>query len=700
MAALNLVTELYVNGAWTSYAAYSAQGWSAQIGPDPESGTTPNKLEFALANDDLSMDPTNATSALYGKIGRNTPARIRIDGDIITVGESSVWKPDRSIEHVPGAGVGLSMIRMTAEGLLRRLGRWEDPLDSPLRRRNSSYSSLIGYWPLEDASGATSLAQVVTGGPENGRISGTINLAADNGAGGSDKTLTIGSGGQIDGSFRPTAISGWQVSFSAKLATAPSGAGFNVLFSTTDTLGRTWTWQASNTNLRMQINADDGTLIKQTDVAYGSLALTQWIRYRLKVSVSGGTVTFEPAWFIQDGSVLTGFTDTFASSSTGQPRSWRVAWNAYTDSASYGHVFAVSDPTIDLLSTVDVDAFDGFLGETAGDRFQRLMTEAGLIWWISGTSSRSALMGRQKPARLLDLLEECATTDGGLLFDDPVDDTGRCRLTFRLYNDMINRTPALALTYGTDIVPPLDKSIDDVGVANDVTINNLDGTTQHDELTTGRLSTQPPPSGVGRYKRTVDVNAAYPWAQLPDLARFALRAGTIDHPRYPAVVVDLLKLPGYRATINAMRPGDWITLTGVEPDPVTLMVIQIQRAGDAVRDTATLRCIPADPYMVGKYDDVARYDSGSTTLKTSVSSSATSLTFRTTEVGDLWSTTSTPYVVTIAGQTNTVTAMGAAALVSGAYDQVATVTRGTNGVTKALTAGDEIHIATPGRWAL
>jgi hypothetical protein len=78
---------------------------------------------------------------------------------------------------------------------------------------------------------------------------------------------------------------------------------------------------------------------------------------------------------------------------------------------------------------------------------------------------------------------------------------------------------------------------------------------------------------------------------------------------------------------------------------------------------------------------------------------ATAVTFTTGNSDETWSTT-TPYDVMIAGQRNTVTAMGAAALVGGSYDQAATLTRGVNGVTKALAAGEPIHVANPMRYAL
>jgi hypothetical protein len=561
-----------------------------------------------------------------------------------------------------------------------------------MRRQIGSYASLSGYWPLEDPSGALTLAQTVTG-VRSGSFSGTVSLAADPGAGGSDKTLTIGGDGQISGVFRTPAGNGYQVCWSTQLDTAPAGATYGTLFSFTDTLGRTYFMQANATTHRFIVLDADGNTLDSTVI--GTVPLTEWTRYRIRVTVSGSTVTYEPAWYTQDASTAWGVTSTFAGTATGRPKTWATAGNTVSNGAAYGHVFAVTDTALDLLSGDARRAFDGYLGERAAVRYSRLMGELGLTGYTGGTAGKSAPMGRQKPGKILDLLTECQVTDGGLIYDEPTD----IALMFRVNSNLINQTPVLNLTYGVDVAAPLRKTVDDVGVANDITLTNWDGSQVRVERTAGRLSTAPPPAGVGRYKKPLDASLA-DVSQLDDRANWELANGTIDRPRYQAVVVDLLAFPGYRPAVTAMRPGDLITLTGLEPDPVTLRVMTIERAGDAVRDTATFTCLPADVWLTGIYDNtVRRADSRSTTLGGAVTSSATALTFSTTDQGDVWSTTSVPYDVVIAGQRNRVTVMTAPSG-AGPYLQTATVTRAVNGVPKALAAGEPIHVYQPARYAL
>jgi hypothetical protein len=694
--ALNLQVQLFVSGAWTTYPAYSEEGWTARIGPDLQSGPQPNMLSLTLNNDDLSMDPSNVASPLYGLIGRNTPMRVLINTIALFYTEASSWKPERTIEHVPSANTGRASINVTGEGMLRRIGKWDDELDSPMARQTLGYSQLLGYWPLEDDNGAQWLAQRVTASAAKpATYTGTVTLAGDAGAGGSDNVLTIGADGFVSGMFAGAGGNGFQIVFAAKLAAAPASATYETLLQFTDHLNRVWRWRANNTNFLVEITDTDAvTILASLGASYGATLLTKWIRYRLRVTVSGGTVTFEPAWYPQDNPTISGYTGTFASTATGRPRTWQILGNPWTDGAAFGHVFATNDTVTDLTTAVATAAFNGNINERAAYRWARLMGEQGLTAYVNGDPSKSTPMGRQKPGKLIDLLTECVTTEAGIMYDEPLD----IAVTFRTYGDLINQAVSLALTYGTDVAPPLTKKIDDVITANDMTGSNADGTEIHLEQTTGRISTSPPPAGVGRVKGKVDTNTASISA-LTDRTNLELALGTQDRPRYEAVTIDLLANPGLRNAVNGLRPGHIITITGLESDVVTLRVINIEVSGGAVEHRAVLNCVPGEIWQPGKYTTVGRADSKSTTLKTTVTSGATALTFRTTDILDVWSTAGVPYDVVIAGQRNTVTAMGAAALVAGAYDQAATVTRAVNGVVKALTAGAEIHVADRARYA-
>lgn len=679
--ALALTTELYVDGAWTTYTSLEGSGWSTRIGPDPDSGTQPNRITFTLDNNDGSKDPTNVSSALYGKIGQNTPARIRIGGTTLTQAEASSWQPDRDLALVPGS-VGRAWVDVAAAGLLQRLGRWEDPLDSPMVRQTNSYTSLIGHMPLEDASGASGLTQLVDG-VRPGFYYRTVTLAGDDGAGGSGPCVLLGSDGQIGGFFATPAGNGYQIMIAAKLPAVPSSSTNQPIFQWADTLGRTWRWLVNNTQFTWDCTADDGTVLTNVAASFTTTPPNQWIRYRVKVTVSGSTLTYEPAWFVQDASIVTGTSATFSSTSTGRPRGWSANGSAWTDGAAYAGMAAVTDTSLDLIGTYNAYAsFNGYLGERASSRFIRIMNELGLTGYIGGVSATSVPMGRQKPAKALDLIEECVRTEAGIMYDEPTD----IAIMFRVNSNLINQTPVLALTFGVDIFPPFRKVIGDVNVANDITATNWDGTEAHLEATSGGKSTQPPPAGVGRYRKTLALSNAYT-PQLVDRTTWELFEGTIDRPRYQQITLYLHALAGsYRTAVNAMRPGDIVSIAAVEPDTVYLRVITIGRSGDGIEDVAVLTCLPADNWMTGEYDDTTyRLDSSSSVIVNAPAAGATSLKIGTAIPGDAWDTTTTPYDIIVSGERITVTAMGAATgsteIVSGAFDSAPDVAAwgGTNG---------------------
>jgi hypothetical protein len=696
MASLPLSFQLFYDGVWNVLNGYAQEGWETQVGPDADSGLQPNKIDFTLASDNLVMDPTYAPGSLYGKIGRNTPARVQISATTLTWGEASSWKPERTPEHVPGVR-GRSWVGITAEGVLRRLGRWDDPIDSPLRRQISGYASLLGYWPLEDPTGSARLAQLVPT-VEAGTYSGTVSLAGDPGAGGSDSVLTVSASSTVFGAFRSPSGNGYQISFAVRLNVLPGSGTYGTIFAYTDSAGRTYSWQVNNVSYRTVVQDADGTVLDSSVIA--AQPILAWARMRIKVTVSGSTVTYEPAWYTQDDTTgPSGITATFSGTTTGRPRTWVIPGNAYTDGAAYGHVFAVTDTSLDIVGTTSDArlAFDGYKGERAGWRFYRLLGEVGITRYVVGATT-SAPMGRQKPGRIIDLLAECAATEAAVVYDEPLD----IAVTMRCFTDLINRTAALALTVGTDVGVPLQKDITDTGVVNDITVANRDGTEVRLQRTSGRLSISPPPAGVGAYKKSVDVNLSDPTRALTNRAEFALAEGTVDRARYRQVRIDLLANPSLRAACTALRPGDFITITGAEPDTIWLRVLTINRAGGAVEDSCTLTTVPADPYITGVYDATARrQDSASTTLAAGATSSATSLSLTTANQFDVWSTTSLPYDMIIAGERVRVTAMTAAAGTAGVgpFTQTATVTRSINGVVKAQLVNAEVRTFDPARYA-
>jgi hypothetical protein len=665
-------------GVFTTKTAFIEEGITATIGPDPDSGTAPSKLELTWDNSDLSIDPSNVLSPLYGLIGRYTPVRLQVGGTTLVNVEAQDWAPDRSLSHTVSPARGRSWTAFTGYGLLERLRGWKEPLRSPMYQQISSYPTLLGYWPLE---GTGALLNNVTTGPDAAAV-GTVTYGGDEGPAGGDVAVALGSDGAMSGRFLRGSGNGYQVCWTAQMPNLLA-AGYLTLMTYVTTDGVRVEWQVNNSSWNWVVTAPDGTVLISTNSLFGAgVSPLAWTRYRMKVTWSAGTVTMEPAWYPENGSVFYGTTFTYAFGGTGRPQTWSVTPNTYTNGAAYEHLFAITDTTFDIIGTYAAFAvMNGYSGEVAATRWLRLLSQVGFTGSILGNVADTVAMGPQKPGLLFDLLELCVRTDGALQYDDP---SAPQLLTFKTRMYRYGQTSKLNLTYGNGqhVAPPLQKIIGSSGIANRITVSNASGASATASLTTGAMSVQNPPAGIGEVRNEVAVNYQAD-ALIDDRAAWELRLQTLDRPRYRAVTVDLLANPSLITACNALRPGDLITLAGVEPDPVLLHVLQIVHTVNHTTRTCVLKCVPGELWNSGVYG-TARYSVRNSSVNTTMTTTSTSLAVLLTDPKDTWSQTATGYDLVVLGERMTVTGAFSAPV---AGVQTATVTRSVNGVVRTHTGG-------------
>lgn len=699
MVAHTVTPSIFYSGSFNAIASdvMNEEGITVQCGYADEGQARPSKITWRFNDLSGAYDVSNPLSPLYGITARNMACALSCDGAVRGVGEASSFAPDQDPEFVIGPPQrGRRWVDLQAQGVLRRIGQWSKPLRSAMYRYISTYPDLIGYWPLEDDRNATAPSNAFPGGLPG--VSAGVTFSDDDGPGGSSSVATIVTGGRLTGAFPATVstTAGWQVAWSVKGA-ALATASILPMMTVYASNGYVYEIAISDTLIRMQVTDRDGVIVDTGLSGYGTGILwTNWLTFRLKVTITAGTVKGELGWFSQDGSILFGITQFYAGT-LGRPLSWRISGNVNNNDGAYGHVFGITGGTTDLLSGNALTAFDGFLDESAFNRFARLLLEEGLTYSIIGTAGDTKLMGRQRPDTMQNLLREVQDTEDAYIYDT----LNQVGLTFRTRVSRYNQTPALALTFPGHVVVPMPKVIDDLGSGNVVTASQRDGGEATASLLTGPMSVSTTPPGIGEYKRQVDVNVNRE-SELPLLAGWWLSRGTVPGPRFPTVTIDLDLNPGLTAQAAAVRPGDLITVTGRTPDMLQLIVIGIDEKIFTHRRTITFTCIPGDVFTVGTWDSASkRLDSASTTLNAGVAAGAVALVFKTTDLNDVWALTGagTPYDVIMGGERMTVTAMGA---VSGAgpYLQTATVTRAVNGIAKAQLINEPIHVFAPFRWAL
>lgn len=627
-----------------------------------------------------TVDPTGAFAVVHPTLPGPVAA-----GALVYVGSVAMW-------DVRGPSVrGNRWVDVTVAGPLTRVGRWRDPLASPLftQIQGAYATTLRGYWPLEDLSGATSLFNVSHSGKP-----GAMNLvrpASGDGPEGSGQVVELSAGGSM--SFPVASMSttaGYQLAFAAR---TPGVDGTNRdVFVWKDTAARTYRWRASTTGYGLHVATSDGTVLLDESYAAGEPDATagQWVYTRVKVRQNGGNVQIEPSWYAERAENFWGVTTSYAGS-VGAPTALAVPSGTQTEGGNFAHVFVVTGVADDLESGDFTDAFRGYRGDLTTERFTRLCASRGLSYQVRGTTRTT--MGPQPLVTFLDLLKEIRATERGLIFDR-ASNTGVILAT-RDYLYEQAATPVLELTYPRDVSGTLQEVASGADLFNLVTAKNRGGSQAVAELTSGRYGTQNPPTGSGRLDKTVDVNLASD-GDLADAAGWWLAFYTQAGPRFDTIVVDLDAHPELATACNTAEPGQFIRLSGRTPDPLLLMIISTAQSTHRARNVFTFGVVAGAVFNVGVYDDAAsRYDSATTTLAEDLDATETAVDIRTTNYHDRWSTTAVPYDWTVAGERMTVTAMTTATYASGYWTQTATVERSANGVIKAQTTGAQVGLADP-----
>lgn len=705
----DIAVELFYDGAWHDLAinndVLAEQPIVIQRGDGDESAAPrPSSITLRLANDDDMYRTSNPESPLYGKAGVNTPLRVLIKGVSRGIGETSSWKVGQSHDFRRTPRRGKAWVDIEANGLLQRVNQWSKPITSTMIKGMLSFgSSLLGVWPLEDESGSTILSQLVAGGT-SGTFTDSVTLGDSERPGGSARSVLLNStGGKIAGAFISSSASGWQISFACKLPAIPGSATYQEIFSWFDSAGRRWTWEVNNTTYGWTVYDDDGvTVLESLASSFGTgREPNQWVRFRMRTTVSGSTVTYEPAWYAEGTSDEVGVTGSFTGTTTGHLTTWTALANTYNAGAWYTGVFGVDDVTQSIFTDSVIEDFNGHAGETAGNRFVRILAELGLSSATNGDLDASTAMGVESADTLPNLLREIRDTDDAILFESK----SVINLVLTCRNFRYNLDPALTLNADSDPsgMPSLPTEVtDDLPIHNIVTANQRDGGEFTAEDSTSSMGTQDPPDGRGEYRQTVDVNVDDEVAGLPQQANWWLRRGTVDLPRFPQVVVNLASLsPTKIVEVEAVTIGSVIEITNYREYTIRLHVVGYTETVGTHSRMITYTCAPDQQFVVGEYDStISRYDARTTTLSTSAGIGVTTLTLSMTD-DEAWSSTSA-YDLLISGELIGVPIGGMATRTGmlGAYTQVLTgAVRSKNGIRKTLPSGAPVHVSTPGRYA-
>jgi hypothetical protein len=631
-------------------------------------------------------------------------ARIGSDGYRFH-GEVSEW-PVRW--DVSGTDV---TVPIQASGIMRRLGAAGD-VPSPLRRYVDALPGVLSYFPMEDGSDATTPGSAAVNAPA--AVAYDVTFGSESDLPASDGAVTFNSAtSSIKAAVLSTANTGFvNLTMLFKLGTTPGTLFELARVNATGTV-RVVTISVSSTVFTLDLYGTAGTLLNTHSGAWGGLVdPTQWMALHIALSQTApGTITWA-YYYHQVGSTLIYGPDGTISGTVGRAIGFEIGAAAGKAQAKFAHVVATSQ-AVPFVGQGLKTAVAAFAGESVIARMDRLCTDAGIPFRTIRpglVSDTTVTMGAQSRGNTLDLLQEAADADGGILFE-PRDHFGLCYRTRTAVENQGRAGNALDLDY-TNLAGDLSPTDDDKDVANDVTVKRTQGGSARVVQETGPLNVQDPgtdPDAVGRYAVTIDL-PVHDDASLPDIASHRLMIGTWDEARYPVV-----KVEGRASVVDStlfakvlrLDVGDRLTIDGLPawlpPDQIAQLAQGLREEFSPHRWGFDLNASPAGPYDVGVWDDTdetgveaSRYDtdqsttSGAITTGTNTSLSVAAAQLWTTTAGDF------PFDINLLGARVRVTNITGAS-----SPQTFTIsTTVVNGVNKSIASGTPVRLWKPARYGL
>ncbi|WP_405543942.1 hypothetical protein OG478_22810 [Streptomyces phaeochromogenes] len=534
------------------------------------------------------------------------------------------WSPSEKAVWTP----------VQASGIVRRLGQGSKPLDSTLRRRIPS-GNPDAYWPFEEDTNASRAYSPITG-VSPAAVTGVEWAAVDTLP--SSKALPrLTAAATLSAIVPDTASDGqWQVEFVYNADDkAPSSAVPHaevISISTTGTIRR-WVIGMRAGNVRIWGFDASGTDIIFRSINVGGDVFHGWVRMRIWARDNGdGTLGYFVIF--QDVGGDAGGLGGTETGTAGRVTAVTANWGALTEGWAFGHLSVLPTANSSLYTGSD----DAYSGETAWERLRRLAGEQGVPMARVAGELTPERVGPQRVARLLEVFQDAADADGGLLLEDRT----RLGLVYRDRSSMYTQEPALTLVYKTPpLAPPLEPDDDADVTRNDRTVKRDGGSEARAILREGRLSVQDPPDGIGLYDDSFTLSLADD-TQAEPIAYWLLHLGTYDGARYPAVTIRLHRAPDQIPQVLKVREGDLIRIKDlpgfVAFGDVDLIVMGWKETVKPRTWERTFTCEPGGPWNTAVADHTVYGKAGTdgSRLAAAVTADATSLPVRATAVGLPW----------------------------------------------------------------
>jgi hypothetical protein len=588
---------------------------------------------------------------------------------------------------------------LEASGIMRRLTQGATVEGSVMYRASlRDTSGLVAYWPLEDPAGSQRAASA-TDNTLGLSYTGTPEFATYEGFVASNPIMRL-NGAQFNGSVPNYTVgneSQWHF-----LMNVPSGGAEDgqvvLMWYTTGSVRRWEVFYGTGGTLGLRAFDSGGTQLFTTGaVAFAVNGLDLLVAVELTqngADIDYALATLEPGESsgLQTSGTLT--TDT-----VGKVGQFQISPSGGIDAISIGHLTFQNDVTsLFELGT----QLNGWKGETAGRRIERLCSEESITFTAIGDIDDTVTLGVQMAGPLMDLIRGCVETDLGMLYE-PRDVLG---LGYRTRASLCNQDARVTLDYSAaELASAPLPTDDDQQTENDVTVQRQNGSSARAVLETGPLSVLTPPDGVGRYDTSVTVEVEYD-AMLFDQASWRLFLGTVDEARYPQLHINMARsqIAGNATLFDNLRlaeVGDRVVIQNmpsfIPPEDISQLVQGYTETLNNFEFDLVFNCSPESPYQaVAIYGNATdegpdRYQAEDSAISEDLTTTETDVSVATT-TGPLWTTDAdeVPFDIMIGGERMTVTAISGAS-----SPQTFTVTRSVNGVVKTHTTGAAVRLFEP-----
>lgn len=439
MGQITIRLELGINGRWVDVTE-DVPGQQIQITrgrQDEASQADPAEMTLELDNPHGDYTPRRPQSPHYPHIRQGTPIRLAVwwqdEWHVRFAGEVAEWSPTWPYGDlsVPERGLpGEARVSVTASGVLRRLGQGQAELGSALRRFIMSHRPFV-YWPLDVGEDSRQADPVLGAGPMRSQsaqgafygdqpswgrgelapwLEQVVLFDTDRGRITSRAPLHSGNGWVAD----------WVRSGAGGIDTVTLrdvGAGTDESPRVQWHIGTDPTVQPREALVSVSVFSDSGastTMLARLPNAVMFARGVHHMRFSVVPTSGGGS-----AWaLLVDGAELASGTQTGISYAPigGSTTEWWVPDDGISEEHAMGHL-AFYDADQAPEAGAVVRAVNGYRGETSGRRIERLCSEEGIGFVAHGDMDDCQILGPQYPKPVLELLQEAAEADDGLLYE-------------------------------------------------------------------------------------------------------------------------------------------------------------------------------------------------------------------------------------------------------------------------------------------